>query len=234
MGRRTSGSAELLLAILGALERGAMRTSELFEEVPYPACNTAVGLDALSAENLIEPCEHGYRITAAGSEALASRTGTDEVTIMFTDVVGSTELLERLGDDEAHEVRRRHFALLRRAIREHAGSEVKNLGDGLMVAFADCAAATACAHAMQRAVATCADCLELRIGIASGEAVREGRDYFGRPVVVAKRLCDAAAGGEVLVAGAPDAELQPVEPLALKGLREPVAAAALRPRALSA
>src|SRR5436305_5375351 len=155
MGRRNFRSAELLLAVLGVLQRGPMRTSELFEELDYPARDTEVGLDALAGEGLVEPCEHGYRITAAGAEALASRTGAEQVTILFTDVVGSTELLDRLGDDAAHEVRRRHFALLREAVRDNGGREVKSLGDGLMVAFADARAARTCGDAMQRAVSEC-------------------------------------------------------------------------------
>jgi class 3 adenylate cyclase len=234
MGRRTYRTAELLLAILAVLERGPMRASELFEELDSPARDTDIGLDALVREGLVEACEHGYRITATGAEALASRAGSGEITILFTDVVGSTELFDRLGDDAAHELRRRHFALLRRAVRDHGGREVKSLGDGLMVAFPEPRGARACADAMQRAVRECEDCLGLRVGIASGEAVREGRDWFGRPVVVAKRLCDAAAGGQVLVAGADDAALEPVGPLVLKGLSEPVAAGALRPLALGA
>ncbi len=165
----------------------------------------------------------------------------EHVAILFTDVVGATELLDRLGDVAAHDLRRRHFALLRRVICDHGGREVKSLGDGLMVAFTAAADAVACALAMPRAVAAGEHPLELRIGIAAGEAVPEEGDYFGRPVVVARRLCDAAAGGEVLVS-APIPELatdrvghevRPLGRLALKGLREPVSAAMLRPRPLA-
>jgi class 3 adenylate cyclase len=165
----------------------------------------------------------------------------EHVAILFTDVVGSTELLDRLGDVAAHHLRRRHFALLRRVIGDHGGREVKSLGDGLMVAFAATADAVACALAMQRAVAAGEHPLELRIGIAAGETVREDGDYFGRPVIVARRLCDAAHGGEVLVSEpTPELtadrlahEVRPLGRLSLKGLREPVTAAALRPRPLA-
>ena len=58
------------------------------------------------------------------------------MTLLFTDLVGSTELLDELGDDEAERLRRVHFGLLRDVALSHAGQEVKNLGDGLMVAFA--------------------------------------------------------------------------------------------------
>lgn len=226
-------------------------------------------LNALESEGLVESEAHGgsavYRITREGVEALAKRDDAavlvrarraaqsggstrhsadhelEEVAVMFTDVVGSTEMLDRLGDDEAHRLRRRHFELLRNTVREHGGREVKSLGDGLMVVFACHRAAVACAASMQSAVAECADSLELRIGIASGETIREDDDYFGRPVIVARRLCDTARGGDVLVSeatrerlgSAPPHELESVGPLALKGLADPVAASTLRPRALA-
>jgi class 3 adenylate cyclase len=170
-----------------------------------------------------------------------ARSVLEQVTIMFTDMVGSTAMLDRLGDDAAHELRRRHFALLRRATRDHGGREVKRLGDGLMLAFGSARAAVECAIAMQRAVAEDEDPLQLRIGIATGETLREDDDYFGRPVVDARRLCDAARGGDVLVSE-PMRELVAVRgahgfeslgPLALKGLSEPVAASAVRARPLA-
>jgi class 3 adenylate cyclase len=163
---------------------------------------------------------------------------TEHVAILFTDIVGSTALLERLGDVAAHRLRRRHFGLLRHVIAEHGGREVKNLGDGLMVAFADASDAVACGLAIQRAVAAAVEHpLELRIGVAAGEAVTEDGDYFGWPVIVAQRLCCAAHGGDVLVADAalqPATDLpahgaQPFGTLALKGVREPVESVALRP-----
>ena len=55
------------------------------------------------------------------------------VTILFTDLVGSTELTDRLGDEAAEQIRRMHFSLLREGVATHGGEEVKNLGDGLMV-----------------------------------------------------------------------------------------------------
>ncbi len=157
------------------------------------------------------------------------------VAILFTDLVDSTELLERLGDEAAQRLWRRHLALLRAAVREHRGREVKSLGDGLMVSFREPAAAVACAEAMQRAVAAGEDRVQLRIGIAHGDALREGEDYFGRPVVIARRLCDQARAGEVLVCDVTRAaladgpqRLEPRGPLSLKGLREPIRASAVR------
>ena len=76
----------------------------------------------------------------------------ESATILFTDVVGSTELSQRFSPDAAEEVRRGHFSILRQAIAEASGTEVKNLGDGLMVMFASASAALACAVAMQQSV----------------------------------------------------------------------------------
>ena len=77
---------------------------------------------------------------------------TESATILFTDQVGSTELSQRLSAEVADDVRRGHFSILRQAIAEAGGSEVKNLGDGLMVAFGSASAALGCAVAMQQGV----------------------------------------------------------------------------------
>jgi DNA-binding SARP family transcriptional activator/class 3 adenylate cyclase/tetratricopeptide (TPR) repeat protein len=128
------------------------------------------------------------------------RTGT--VTLLFTDQVGSTETLQRLGDEEGERLRRAHFGLLREAAGMHGGEEVKNLGDGLMVAFVSAVDALACAITMQQAVDRARASGELafavRIGLNVGEPIRDEGDYFGTPVVIAKRLCDAGAPGQIL------------------------------------
>src|SRR5207245_470522 len=96
-----------------------------------------------------------------------------------------------------------HFSLLRAAVVEAGGEEVKSLGDGLMVSFASPVDALSCAVAMQRAIAghnrdRPDQGLEVRIGVHAGEPVREEDDLFGTAVVVAKRLCDRAEGGQIL------------------------------------
>jgi adenylate cyclase len=159
------------------------------------------------------------------------------VTLLFTDLVGSTELLDRLGDDDAEDVRRRHFTLLRQALSDNRGSEVKNLGDGLMASFTSPLDALHCAVAMQQAVARAngtesAVEVAIRIGLHAGEAIADHGDYFGTAVVVAKRLCDRAGGGQilsgdlvrVLVGSRGGFRFTPAGCLMLKGLAEPVAA----------
>ena len=109
---------------------------------------------------------------------------TGLVAILFTDLVGSTEAAARLGEERAEQLRQTHFALLREGIRHHAGTEVKNLGDGLMVAFGAASDAVACAVAMQQAVGRhnrhqAGEPLAMRVGVAVGEATHEESDYFG-------------------------------------------------------
>jgi len=152
------------------------------------------------------------------------------VTILFTDLVGSTALFTRRGDDAADAMRREHFDGLRRAIAEHGGQEIKSTGDGLMVTFDSAVAAARCAVEMQRTSE-----LELRAGLDAGEPLRDDGDLYGTPVIVASRLCDAAESGEILasemvarIAGPRlDAPVQLVGQLKLKGLNERVSAARL-------
>jgi class 3 adenylate cyclase len=163
------------------------------------------------------------------------------VTLLFTDLVGSTELLEELGDEEAERLRRVHFGLLREAALSHAGQEVKNLGDGLMVAFSSSVDASACAIVIQRSVEHYNrreknDRLRVRVGLHVGEPIRNEDDYFGASVVVAKRLCDRARGGQILaselvrqlLASRGEFSLRPLGGVVLKGFSEPVAACELQ------
>jgi len=160
----------------------------------------------------------------------------EAVVILFTDVVDSTELSMAQSPERADEVRRTHFSILRQAIAEADGSEVKNLGDGLMVVFGSASAAIGCAVAMQQGVEldnrTRERPVGLRVGLSSGEATQENGDYFGDPVVEAARLCGACEGGQILaadvvrlIAGRRNPHpCTSVGGLALKGLPEPVEA----------
>jgi class 3 adenylate cyclase len=164
-----------------------------------------------------------------------SPTGT--MTLLFTDLVGSTEVLDRVGDDEGDRFMRDHFSILRNAISHHNGEEVKTLGDGLMVAFPSALNAVVCALEMQRSFAAYAPDSSahgrgLRIGVNAGEVTRAENDYFGTPVVVAKRLCDRAGPGQTIVSHVVRAlvgsrgahRFTALGAMELKGLTEPVEA----------
>jgi class 3 adenylate cyclase len=184
---------------------------------------------------------------------LDARRPSGTVTLLFTDDVSSTETLVALGDDEAERRRRIHFRLLREVAATHGGQEVKNLGDGLMVAFASAVDAVACAIGIQQAILRHAESegetergsvggrvgrraggtpINVRVGLNVGEPIVDEGDYFGMPVVVARRLCDAARGGQILASGVVRSlvgtrggfEFRSVGSIALKGLAEPTEA----------
>ena len=161
---------------------------------------------------------------------------TVTVTVLFTDLVGSTALMSRVGETAADALRREHFDLLRLHVTAAGGVEVKNLGDGLMVVFTSAADAVAASVGMQQELwrrnRRAEEALEIRVGVAAGDVEVDEGDYFGAPVVQAARLCSAAGTGEILctdlvkmLAGSRTvAEFEPVGALELKGLDEPVPA----------
>jgi class 3 adenylate cyclase len=123
------------------------------------------------------------------------------VTIVFSDIEGFTAMTERLGDRRAQQILRAHNALIRREVAQHDGVEVRSQGDGFMLAFADPLKAVACAVAVQRGIASAelGEPIRVRIGLHAGEAIAEAGDVQGRNVILAARIADSAAGGEILV-----------------------------------
>jgi class 3 adenylate cyclase len=154
------------------------------------------------------------------------------LTFMFTDMVASTERLAAGGEQTGERVRRSLFELLRGAIAATGGTEVKNLGDGLMSTYPTVRAGLESAMLIQRRAARHNrredDGIHLRIGLSVGDAAPEDGDWFGIPVVEAARLCAAADGDQVLVTekvqlladpGGPPLSL--VGEMVLKGLSGP-------------
>jgi class 3 adenylate cyclase/ActR/RegA family two-component response regulator len=165
------------------------------------------------------------------------RGTTRTATVLFTDLVGSTGLAERLGPIDARSLVDSHFASLRDALAVHRGNEVKTLGDGIMAVFDSVADGLACAITMQRAVdrhnrRAPERELAMRVGISVGETTHAESDYFGPPVVEASRLCAEAPGGAIYVSDLVRAlsassgmhRLQPVGELQLKGMAAPTQA----------
>lgn len=136
---------------------------------------------------------------------LASSDGT--VTILFSDIQGSTALNHSLGDRDWVRLLSRHDRLVQRAVDAHDGHVVKTQGDGFMVAFAEASEAVAAACDVQQALARVRPRSQLygvkvRIGAHRGSAVRRDNDLFGRNVAIAARVASEADGGEVLVSEA--------------------------------
>ena len=123
-------------------------------------------------------------------------------TILFTDIVGHTTMMRRLGDDKGREVLREHEALTRGVLKEHGGSEVKTMGDGFMASFPSVTRAVECAIALQQAFArrndSAAEPLQVRVGLNAGEPIAEDGDLFGETVILAARIAAMAESGEVL------------------------------------
>ena len=129
------------------------------------------------------------------------------MTILFTDLEGFTTFVSRAEDDEVWTLIQTYHALVREQMSRHSGFEVKQTGDGFMVAFASPKRAVQCAADIQRALAPQAQGhpghhTRVRVGLNSGDAIREGGDFFGHMVNIASRIADRADGGQVLVSEA--------------------------------
>lgn len=126
-------------------------------------------------------------------------------TILVTDLVGSTAMFDRLGDDRAERLLREHLGGLRDLVRAFGGVEVKSTGDGIMAAFPAAWLASECAVAMQRSLHLRnqgdVEPLHVRIGLHSGDTTADRHDYYGIAVAVAARLCDKAPPDGILVSG---------------------------------
>jgi class 3 adenylate cyclase len=125
--------------------------------------------------------------------------------VMFTDLVGSTEMISVLGDEKSMELLRVHNKLTRDALRAHAGREIKHTGDGFMTSFASAVSAVECAIDIQRTMVKHGEenptaIMNLRIGISAGEPVRNDKQLYGAAVNLAARLCAHAKPRSILAA----------------------------------
>ncbi|MFQ2876225.1 adenylate/guanylate cyclase domain-containing protein [Mycobacterium sp. MS3] len=165
--------------------------------------------------------------------------GVSQVALLFTDLRGSTELYERIGDAAAYNLVREHFTLLAQVVRDHDGAIVKTIGDAVMAAFDDPAQAVRAALTMQNRIASSAQGAEhlvLKVGVHTGPSVvvtlNDRLDYFGSTVNMAARLQGQSRGEDVVLSEAIAADPavrdilaavpQRRETVALKGFTEPV------------
>ena len=141
---------------------------------------------------------------AEASRIMAPDMPEGTVTLLFSDIVDSAVMTERLGDQGAQEILHLHNDLIRKAVSDHGGTEVKSMGDGFMLAFPGGRDAILCAVSIQRALgglntSRSAWDLKVRAGLHSGEMIKEANDYFGRNVILAARIAAKAKGGQILV-----------------------------------
>ena len=179
-------------------------------------------------------------VNEVGAAMLPQKEGHDTGTrtILFTDIVGSTDITQRFGDEASFALLSVHDRIVRDALWSNSGREVKHTGDGIMAAFSSAACAVRCAMAAMNEVAVHrADPhppLRLRMGIAAGEPIEHANDLFGTTVQLAHRLCAHAEPQQILVSNAV-AELcegkklpmRQIGAVSLKGFDHPVHAHAV-------
>jgi adenylate cyclase len=178
----------------------------------------------------------GLELTTAVDELLllvrdasppaAGVSADGSITIVFTDLEGSTVLMESLGEERWLELLKWHDGIVKKKTAVFGGTVVKGQGDGFMLAFPAAGSAAACATAVQRTLSEgwFGVPVRARVGLHTGNAKAEGGDFFGRTVVIAARIASIANGGEILLSQAAQDELEGAFPLngprstALKGL----------------
>jgi len=171
------------------------------------------------------PAELLARTRSAGASSRTVRT------FLFTDIVGSTALIEVIGDEAWNDLRRWHNDALRSAFADHGGEEIDHAGDGFFVAFPDAARAVACAVAIQRRLAEQRRAQgfapQVRMGLHATAATRDETGYTGLGVHTASRIGSLAGAGEILasaetLAAVPNARSSERRSVSLKGIVEPV------------
>ena len=179
----------------------AMKDAPILMELPEgnarcPTCDAAIPAD-------FRFCGQCGRALAA---TLAPAPG-DLLTIAFVDLEGFTTFASRVDEDEVRELIRTFHRLVRDEVGRNGGFEVKQMGDGFMLAFANPAKALDCAAGIQRAVARAggdglSTSIRVSVGLNSGDAIHEGDDFFGHTVNVASRIAGRADGGQILISEA--------------------------------
>lgn len=174
-----------------------------FDEIVH-ATMRFLGIEAGALVQAPEPTVPAVVPVAPTPAAPSAPTTGGLVTILFTDLEGSTTMTQRIGDAAAQEIVRAHNDIVREALREHGGTETKHTGDGIMASFPRATGAIEAAINIQRAVEERntehpETAFRVRIGLNAGEPVIEDADMFGTAVQMARRVCDAAQSGSILV-----------------------------------
>lgn len=136
-----------------------------------------------------------------GIDQRSQTAGQATRTVLFTDIEGSTSMVDRLGDDEARTITREIDQLTLTAIRDHQGVQVKTMGDGVLAWFGAASAGVEAAVQIQSQLANHERYSDVyvRIGLSAGEPIAESDDLYGTTVNQAARIMSMAQGGEILV-----------------------------------
>jgi len=153
-------------------------------------------------------------------------------TFVFADLAGYTALTDQRGDQAAAEVAGEFRRVMCLLARDHGATQVKSMGDGVMIWAPDAAGAVSLAAHTVQTIGTRSDLLPVRVGVHTGPAVMRGCEWYGTAVNVAARLASAAEPNEALISDATnlaaegklDVSLSAPRELALRGVDRPVAA----------
>lgn len=167
--------------------------------------------------------EFTFRVGTEATMTIATRPAIEReiVTVMFTDLQGHTALFERVGSEAVFEHLSAYISAMKRAVANHSGRTVKTEGDGLIASFVSIRAAVDCAVAIQRESERLGelagvDATPVRIGINSGEAMKQDDDLIGLAVVKAARVMGIAAGGQIFLSDVSRALLGPATGIRIK------------------
>ena len=221
-GRAIQGRASYILH----LEHGEWKVVHIHWSFPQPHADVL----GKSLTVTIDQLEQAVRRDKPDLSASLDSEGT--VTIAFTDIVDSTLLLSRLGDQAWRDLIRQQRVLIQEATTHHRGTLVETEGDGSMLAFSSARRAVACAQAIQheinRAFFDVSPPIRIRIGVHTGDALNEADGFFGKTIHYAARVAGQALGGEVLVSSVvhdlvsgTGIEFQESRDVELKGLEGP-------------
>jgi class 3 adenylate cyclase len=247
------GTLELMRGAPGGAVGRLRRAGQLWRDVdaPYEAARTRMLLaEALAADGDADGSTLELDTARATFERLGAvldaRTSTERLdalrrpategavarrTFVFTDIVGSTPLLEAIGDNAWSDLRRWHDETLRRCVAHEGGEEVDHTGDGFFVSFPDVVSAVACAREIQRKLVDHRRehgfAPQIRIGLHAAEATKLGANYTGMGVHTAARIGAIAGAGEIVASassidGLDELEVSDRRMVDLKGIAGPV------------
>lgn len=210
-------SVAMRISIVYVLDRAQWRIAHWHASVGLPN-EDVLGIDlSTTLEALAEAAE------AERPSVTASAAADGTVTLLFSDIEGSTATLETLGDRRYRDLLAWHHAIVREQVRAHSGQEVSCEGDGFMLAFSSARRAVRCALDVQDALANSDSDqppVRVRIGIHTGEVLRSEDEFYGRTVHYAARVASAAAGTEVLVSDLVRSLLEGTDEIVVRETRE--------------
>ncbi len=201
--RGSGGDREKALDLLAeAIETHQRLGSKRYLEGALALRLQAQGLAGADVKTSIDAVADSVDTRRPDLTSHAAPDGT--VTLLFSDVEGFTTMTDRLGDRRAHEIMREHNEIVRGEVRGHGGHEVELMGDGFLLAFSSARRGLDCAVAIQKRFAEynekhSDEPLRVRMGLHTGETIRDANKFFGRAVILAARIAAHARGGEILV-----------------------------------